>query len=115
MPDLTMPRQGQMGRILISSQSPAAQEIERRIEADQVEALYRNSYIGLLGSLGAGLILYFLVTRNGHVSLTAMNIWLAVLGIQVSARVALVFRYKFVKPPPARRPYWGNLFTIGAF
>jgi len=35
--------------------------------------------------------------------------------VQVFARVALVFRYKHVKPPPARRPYWGNLFTIGAF
>jgi len=55
----------------------------------------------LLGSLGAGLILYFLVTHRGHVSLPPLNIWLVVLAVQVFARVALVFRYKHVKPPPA--------------
>jgi signal transduction histidine kinase/CheY-like chemotaxis protein len=103
-----------MGRVLISSQSLAAQDIQRRIRADQVEALYSNSYIGLLGSLGAGLTLYFLVTHDSHVSLTAMNIWLIVLVIQVLVRVGLVFRYKHIRPPPARRPYWGTLFTIGA-
>jgi len=110
-----MPFRVGWGSSLISSQSPAERDIRRRIEADQVDALYRNSHIGLLGSLGAGLILYFLVTHRGHVPLPPLNIWLVVLAVQVFARVALVFRYKHVKPPPARRPYWGNLFTIGAF
>jgi hypothetical protein len=87
----------------------------RRIQADQIDAMYRGSSTGLLASLIAGVILYVLLTRHGHVSPTAMNVWIGIMIVQVLIRVGLVQYYERLSPPPLQRPRWGRLFTLGAF
>jgi signal transduction histidine kinase/ActR/RegA family two-component response regulator len=77
--------------------------------------MYRGSSTGLLASLIAGVILYILLTRHGHVSLTAMDVWIGLMMVQVLSRVGLVQYYERLSPPPEQRPLWGRLFTLGAF
>ena len=103
------------GRVLHSVPATPAKANRRRIEADQIDAMYRGSSTGLLASLIAGVILYILLTRHGHVSLTAMDVWIGLMMVQVLSRVGLVQYYERLSPPPEQRPLWGWLFTLGAF
>jgi signal transduction histidine kinase/CheY-like chemotaxis protein len=102
-------------RALDSVAATPADANRRRIEADQIDAMYRGSSTGLLASLIAGIILYVLLTRHGHVSATAMNIWIGIMTVQVFTRVGIVQYYERLSPPPKQRPFWGRLFTLGAF
>ncbi len=75
--------------------------------------MYRSASAGLLASLAAAAILYFLLTHHGHVSMIAMNIWIALMVAQVSARVTLVQFYERLAPPPETRRLWSTLFHGG--
>lgn len=87
----------------------------RRIQADQVQALYEGISVGLMAALGAGIVLYGFLIFHGQVAVWAMTAWLAAMVLQTGARLFLIRAYHRVGPPPEKRRPWLLAFTLGAF
>lgn len=84
------------------------------IRADQTDALYRSSGVGLVASLFAACLLYGFLVYHGHVSTAAMTAWIAVMVVQTAGRVGMIQVYNRRSPPPSARAPWGTAFTLGA-
>jgi hypothetical protein len=88
-------------------------KIDVRIQAEQVDMLYRLSPHALVTSAFGASIIFALFWR--FADRTAMLAWLAALAVTWLGRYALVLAYRRAKPAAGNAKRWGYYFCAGTF
>jgi signal transduction histidine kinase len=90
--------------------APANLSLERRIEAEQIRAVYLHSPTTTIGSLVAGAFLVWVVWKK--IPLGIIAIWGAALLAHQSVRFYSYRAYLRANPNAAESQHWGRLYII---
>ncbi|MDD5036756.1 MAG: hybrid sensor histidine kinase/response regulator [Methylococcaceae bacterium] len=86
-----------------------------RMRAEQIETLYRNAPLGVVGAGISGLVLAYVLVQGGTDSIAAITVWLAFLWADVLAHLLLYFFRGRSGQRDAQWRNWAIGFTLVSF
>ena len=88
--------------------------LENRIGAEQVRSAYRNTAPGMSATAIAAVLVACIIAGSGAISWNTALSFIALMVLQIGARLTLIFTYLRRKPPDAEWRTWRARFTAGA-